>query len=157
MAFAVNFVCQFMTTPTDVHFNCVKRILRYLQGTSECGITYTSDTYIHLTAYSDSDWATDLNTRRLVTGYVVYLGNNPISWQFKKQTSVSRSSTEAKYKALAHRAVDVAWIRLLLKDIGVVLPVPPTIHCDNMSTIALSANPVYHSRIKHLDTDYHFV
>lgn len=51
----------------------------------------------------------------------------------------------------------MAWVRLLLKDLGVTQLVPPTIHCDNMSAIVLSANPVYHSRIKHLDTDYYFV
>ena len=146
-----------MTAPTDVHLTSVKRILRYLQGTAECGITYSADTDIHLTSFSDADWATDLNTRRSVIGYVVYLGGNPISWQSKKQSSVSRSSSKAEYKALAHTAADVAWLRLLLKDLGVALPIQPTIFCDNMSAIALSANPVYHSRIKHLDMDYHFV
>ncbi|KAM2961779.1 hypothetical protein FF1_031321 [Malus domestica] len=157
IAYAVNSVCQFMTAPTYIHLISVKRIIRYLQGTAECGVTYVADTDIHLTAFSDADWAADLNTRRSVTGYVVYLGGNPISWQSKKQPSVSRSSTEAEYKALAHTAADVAWIRLILKDLGVPLPFQPTIFCDNKSAIALSANPVYHSRIKHLDTDYHFV
>ena len=153
IAFAVNTVCQFMSSPTDIHFGAVKRIIRYLQGTMHIGINFSADTVSKLTAFSDSDWAADLNTRR----YVVYLGNNPISWQSKKQNSVSRSSTEAEYKALAHTAADIAWIRYILKDLGVFLDAPPTIHCDNMSAIALSANPVFHSRIKHLDTDYHFV
>lgn len=88
---------------------------------------------------------------------MVYLGNNLISWQSKKQNSMSRSSTEAEYKALAHTAVDIAWVRNILKDLDVFLSTPPTIHCDNMSAIALSANPMFHSRIKHLDIDYHFV
>lgn len=152
-AFAVNLVCQFMTASTDTHFGYVKRIQGYLHGTTECGITYSSNTDIHLTALSNSDWAADLNTRRSITGYVVYLGNNPISRQSRKQTSVSRSTTEAEYKAPAHTAANVAWIKLLLKDLGVVLPVPPTIHCNNMSAITLSANHIYHSKIKHLDTN----
>lgn len=59
--------------------------------------------------------------------YVVYLGNNPISWKSKKQDSVSQSSTEAEYKALAHTAADVAWIRNVLRDMDVVLPLPPVI------------------------------
>ncbi|XP_070660445.1 uncharacterized mitochondrial protein AtMg00810-like [Malus domestica] len=157
IAFAVNIVCQFMSSPTDIHFGAVKRIIRYLQGTMNIGITFSANTVSKLTAFSDSDWAADLNTRRSITGYVVYLGHNPISWQSKKQNSVSRSSTEAEYKALAHTAADIAWIRNILKDLAVVLDAPPTIYCDNMSAIALSANPVFHSRIKHLDTDYHFV
>ncbi|KAM3001281.1 hypothetical protein FF2_037593 [Malus domestica] len=157
IAFAVNTVCQHMHSPTEVHFGSVKRILRYLHGTMQHGIVYSSQSQIHLTAFSDSDWAADLNTRRSVTGYIVFLGDNPISWQSKKQTSVSRSSTEAEYKALAHTAADLAWVRHILRDLKCVLLQPPVINCDNMSAIALSSNPVFHSRIKHLDTDYHFV
>ncbi|CAN6685451.1 unnamed protein product [Malus baccata var. baccata] len=97
IAFAVNAVCQYMNSPTEIHFGAVKRILRYLQGTLHNGIVYSAASHPTLTAFSDSDWAADLNTRRSVTGYVVYLGENPISWQSKKQTSVSRSSTEAEY------------------------------------------------------------
>ncbi|KAM1385101.1 hypothetical protein PS2_031262 [Malus domestica] len=157
IAFAVNSVCQFMKAPTDVHLGVVKRILRYLKGTMQYGIVYSAATNPILNAFSDSDWAADLNTRRSVTGYLVFLGNNPISWQSKKQSSISRSSTEAEYKALAHTAADLAWIRAVLKDLALFMPSPPVIHCDNLSAIALSANPVFHSRIKHLDTNYHFV
>ncbi|XP_021831951.1 uncharacterized protein LOC110771896 [Prunus avium] len=92
IAYAVNSVCLFMTAPTDIHFGAVKCILRYLKGTSHYGLTYTlSD--MQLLVYIDSDWVGDPNTKRSTTGYVVYLGNDPISWQSKKQTSVSRSST----------------------------------------------------------------
>lgn len=88
---------------------------------------------------------------------MVYLGNNLISWQSKKQNSMLRSSTEAEYKALAHIVAHIVWVRNILKDLDVFLSTPPTIHCDNMSAIALSANPMFHSRIKHVDIDYHFV
>ncbi|KAM2715182.1 hypothetical protein EV2_044820 [Malus domestica] len=87
IAFAVNTVCQHMHSPTEVHFGAVKRILRYLHGTMQHGIVYSSQSQMHLTAFSDSDWAVDLNTRRSVTGYIVFLGENPISWQSEKQTS----------------------------------------------------------------------
>ncbi|KAM1023651.1 hypothetical protein ACFX2A_045494 [Malus domestica] len=157
IAYVVNTVCQFMKSPMEMHYAAVKRILRYLQGTQHHGILYSAAKETTLTAFSDADWAADINTRRSITGYVVYLGNNPVSWQSKKQCSVSRSSTEAKYKALAHTAADVAWVRGILKDLEVFLSSPPTIHCDNMSAIALTANPVFHYRIKHLDTDFHFV
>lgn len=90
-----------MTSPTETHFGVVKQILRHLQGTLNTEIVYSAVTSPQINAFSDSDWAADLNTRRSVTGYVVYLGNNPISWQSKKQTLVSRSSIEAEYKALA--------------------------------------------------------
>ncbi|KAM1541869.1 hypothetical protein ACFX15_011235 [Malus domestica] len=157
IAYAVNTVCQFMAKPTEVHFGAVKRILRFLKGTMHHGITFSAHTEVGIHAFSDADWAADLNTRRSVTGYVVYIGCNPVSWQSKKQDSVSRSSTEAEYKALAHTAADIAWIRSVLKDMAVILNSAPVIYCDNKSAIAISANPVFHSRIKHLDTDYHFV
>ena len=157
IAHSVNVVCQYMTAPIDAHMFLVKRILRYLQGTLLCGLTYRSAPDIHISAYSDADWASDINTRRSVTGYVVFLGFNPVSWQSKKQSSVSRSSTEAEYKALANCAADVCWIRSLMKDLHQFLPAPPDLHCDSISALSLSTNPIFHSRIKHLDIDYHFV
>ena len=153
----MNYVRQFMTSPTDVHIAAVKRILRYLQGTIQAGICYSATAEVSLNAFSDVDYATDLNTRRSLTCYEVFLGSKPISWQSKKQNSVSRSSTKVDYKTLAHTAADITWERYILKDLNVFLPHPPMIHCDNMYAISLSANPVFHSRIKHLDTDYHFV
>ncbi|KAM2874298.1 hypothetical protein COP2_017588 [Malus domestica] len=157
LAYSVNMVCQYMTQPTDVHLHLVKRILRYVQGTVHCGLHYTKGSDFKLTAYSDSDWAADITTRRSISGFVVYLGSNPISWQSKKQSTVSRSSTEAEYKALAHCAADVFWIRSVFKDIHQHLSTPHSLYCDNLSALALSSNPVFHSKIKHLDTDYHFV
>ncbi|KAB2600341.1 hypothetical protein D8674_010612 [Pyrus ussuriensis x Pyrus communis] len=157
IAYAVNYACQFMTTPTEEHFCLIKRILRYLKGTMQCGLTYSAQGQMELLAYSDADWAADINTRRSTTGYIVFIGSNLVSWQSKKQGSVSRSSTKVKYKALANAAADVAWIRLVLKDLYIFLPSAPLLHCDNLSTLALCSNPVFHTRIKHLDTDFHFV
>ncbi|CAN6677860.1 unnamed protein product [Malus baccata var. baccata] len=157
IAHSVHVVCQYMTCPTDAHMFLVKRILRYLQGTLHYGLTYHFDADIHISAYSDADWASNINTRRSVTGYVVFLGSNPISWQSKKQSSVSRNSTEAEYKALANCTADVCWIRTLMRDLNQFLHAPPDVHGDNISALSLSTNQVFHSRIKHLDTDYHFI
>ncbi|KAB2606067.1 hypothetical protein D8674_005784 [Pyrus ussuriensis x Pyrus communis] len=63
IAHSVNVVCQYMTAPTDAHMFLVKRILRYLQGTLLCGLTYRSAPDIHISAYSDADWGSDINTR----------------------------------------------------------------------------------------------
>ncbi|BBN67240.1 hypothetical protein Prudu_20S000300 [Prunus dulcis] len=156
IAFAVNTVCQFMHSPTDVHLSLVKRIIRYLQGTLQFGVTFSPGSMV-LSGYCDADWAGDPNTRRSTTGYVVFLGSNPISWSSKKQASVSRSSTEAEYRALAHCAADISWIRQVLCDLHMIVPEAPLLHSDNLSALALSANPVFHSRIKHLDVDFHFI
>ncbi|KAM1248887.1 hypothetical protein ACFX2G_032309 [Malus domestica] len=126
-------------------------------ATINYGLHYIKSKYFDITAFSDSDWAAYINTRRSITGFVVYLGENPISWQLKKQSTVSRSSTEAEYKALPHFAADIFWIRSVFKDIHQYISAPPSFYCDNLSALALSSNPVFHSKIKHLDTDYHFV
>ncbi|KAI5354358.1 hypothetical protein L3X38_007253 [Prunus dulcis] len=156
LAYSVNSVCQYVNQPTDLHWHLVKRILRYVQGTLAFGLSFTAGD-MNLSAYSDADWAGDINTRRSTTGFVIFLGSNPISWQSKKQGSVSRSSTEAEYRALANTTADLAWIRQVLKDLKLYLPDPPIAYCDSLSALALSSNPVYHSRIKHLDIDFHFV
>ena len=156
IAFSVNQACQFMHNPMESHVVAVKRILRYLKGTIDFGIWFKPG-LLHLHAYSDADWAGDPNDRRSVSGFIVYLGSSPISWASKKQHTVSRSSTEAEYRALAITAAELAWIRQLFCDLHVPLHVPPLIHCDNISAIALSSNPVFHSRMKHLQIDYHFV
>jgi hypothetical protein len=156
ITYAVNQVCQYMHKPTATHFAAVKRILRYLQGTLSLGIHFKSGSPV-LTAFTDSDWASDPYDRRSTTGITVFLGNNPITWISKKQHTVSQSSTEAEYRALASGATELAWLRQVLCDLGVVLPNAPTMWCDNTSAIALASNPVFHSRTKHIEVDYHFV
>ena len=94
---------------------------------------------------------------RSTTGLLVFLGPSPISWSSKKQTTVARSSTEAEYRALATIAAEVSWLRILFKELHLFLSHVPVIWCDNASTIALFANPVFHSRTKHIEVGYHYV
>ncbi|XP_048434594.1 uncharacterized mitochondrial protein AtMg00810-like [Pyrus x bretschneideri] len=117
IAYSVNLVCQFMTQPTDIHMLLAKRILRYIQGTVNYDLNYTKNKNFDIIAFSDFDWAANITTRRSIIGFVVYLGDNHISWQSNKQYIVSCSSTEAEYKALAHYAADIFWIRSVFKDI----------------------------------------
>ncbi|CAH1433125.1 unnamed protein product [Lactuca virosa] len=88
--------------------------------------------------------------------YLVYLGSNIISWRSTRQKSVSRSSTEAEYKALANTAAELSWAKNLLTELGISPSSTPIIHCDNTSATYLCANPIYHSRMEHVALDYHF-
>ena len=70
---------------------------------------------------------------------------------------MSRSSTEAEYRALATTAAELSWLRQLFRDLLLFLHHIPVLWCDNVSTIALASNPVFHARTKHVEVDYHFI
>ncbi|KAJ3701350.1 hypothetical protein LUZ61_005055 [Rhynchospora tenuis] len=157
IAFAVNKVAQFMAQPTDVHWQAVKRILRYLKGTITKGLLLTKSTHLTLTAYTDADWAGCPDERKSTTGYAIFLGNNLVSWSSKKQATVARSSTEAEYRSMAMAAAEIIWIQSLLHELGVKSAKSPILWCDNLGATFLAANPVFHARTKHIELDFHFI
>ncbi|PKU62238.1 Retrovirus-related Pol polyprotein from transposon TNT 1-94 [Dendrobium catenatum] len=145
-----------MHDPLPVHFYLLKRLLRYIRGTLNYGLPITKSNLI-LKSFSDADWAGDPLTRKSTSGYCSYLGNSLISWTVKKQRTVSRSSTESEYRALAELTTDIAWLRRLLTEFGISQNYPTDLYCDNTSAIALANNPVFHSRTKHIEIDQKFV
>jgi len=157
ICFAVNRVCQFMHAPTDSHWAAVKRILRYLKGTTSYGFHITQGSSFALHGFTDADWAGSIDDRKSTGGYLVFFGQTPISWKSGKQRTVARSSTEAEYKALADGTAEVIWLQYLLTDLQVPLVCAPTIWCDNLGATYLSANPIFHARTKYVEVDYHFV
>ncbi len=80
-----------------------------------------------------------------------------MSWCSKRQSCVSRSSTEAEYIALSHATQEVVWLRRILNDIGEKQEQPSIMNEDNQAAIELSRNPRFHNRTKHIDVAYHFV
>ena len=156
LAFSVHQLCQFMSKHTSVHLEATKPVLRYLRGTLHHGIFFSPGP-LTLTVFSDVDWAGDHTDRHSTIGLLVFLGPNPISWSTKKQNTVSRSSTEAKNRALDTSTAELSWLHILFKELKLFLPYVPVIWCDNVSAIALSANPIFHSRTKHLEVDYHYI
>jgi hypothetical protein len=116
LTFAVNKVSQFFAQPSDIHWQVVKKNLRYIHGTLEYGLHFTTPTYLSLQGFCDADWAGNLDDRRSTTGFAVYLGLNIISWSSKKQSVVSRSSTEIEYRAMVAATAKITWIQALLKE-----------------------------------------
>ena len=158
ISFAVNSVAQFMSQPRTSHLIAAKRILRYVKGTLDHGLFFSPQRQpVLLSAYSDADWAGCPDSRRSTTGYLVYLGSNLISWCSKKQPTVARSSAEAEYRSLAHASAETTWLGYLLFELGVRINLPIMLHCDNLSATYMASNPVFHSRTKHIELDYHFV
>ena len=161
----MNAVCQFLHSPIDVHYNAAKRILRYVKGSLDHGLLFPRhfphdqsavQLQVHLSAFSDADWAGDPNDRKSTTGFVILLNGAPISWCSKKQNAVSRSSTEAEYRSMADTTSEIQWLIHLLQDLHVELAAVPVLHCDNISAISLATNPIHHSKLKHIEVDVHF-
>jgi histone deacetylase 1/2 len=157
IAFAIHKVSKFMHNPMEMHWAVVKRILRYLKHTISHSLLIQPTTNVTLQTFSDADWASDPDDRRSVGAYCVYLGNNLVSWSCKQQQTVTRSSTESEYKALANVAAELQWIKLVLNDLGVPFVHSPILWCDNIGATYLTSNPIFHARTKHIEIDFHYV
>jgi hypothetical protein len=157
ISYAVQQVCLFMHDPWDAHYNLIKRIMRYIKGTSHYGLQFHKSATHELIAYSDADWAGCPDTRKSTSGFCVFLGSNLVSWSSRRQPTVSRSSAEAEYRAVANCIAESCWIRQLLQELHHTPTKATVVYCDNVSAMYLSSNPVQHQRTKHVEIDLHFV
>ena len=157
ITYAVGLVNQFMHAPRAPHFEAMCRILRYLKGAPGRGLLYRSSSTLSITGFSDADWAGSRSDRRSTSGYCTFVGGNLVTWRSKKQHVVARSSAEAEYRAMAHTASEMLWVQSLLCDMGVSIPGPMDMYCDNQAAIFIANNPVFHERTKHIEVDCHFI
>ena len=157
IAYAVQQVCLHMHAPRDIHLSMLKRILRYVKGTRHLGLQLRAMDSPVITAYSDADWAGCPDTRRSTSGFCVFFGGSLVSWSSKRQTTVSRSSAEAEYRAIANAVAECSWLRHLLGELHCKVPTATVAFCDNISSVYMSRNPVHHRRTKHIELDIHFV
>ncbi|KAI3664284.1 hypothetical protein L6452_44769 [Arctium lappa] len=154
--FAVCVCARFQVRPKQSHFQAVKRIFRYLKGQPRLGLWYHHDSPFDLLAYSDSDLGGANLDRKSTSGGCQFLGARIVSWQCKKQTTVSTSTTETKYIAAASCCLQVLWIQNQMLDYGVTFLHTP-IFIDNNSAISIVNNQVKHSKTKHIEIRYHFI
>jgi ribonuclease HI len=143
-----------MSQPTVTHWQAAKGVVRYLSGTINYGITYgIGDT--GLKAYTDSDYAGDIDTRRSTTGNVFLLHGGAISWSSRLQQTVAVSTTEAEYMAAAAAVKEALWLRVLLSDFNINMDAI-LIYGDNQAAIHLVKNANAAARSKHIDIVHHF-
>jgi len=121
------------------------------------GLFFPRQSDLQLLGYVDADWAGCIDSRRSTTRFCFFLGSSLLSWRAKKQATVSRSSSEAEYRALSTRTCELRWLLYFLKDIQVTCVRQPVLYCDSQSAIHTASNPVFHERTKHLKIDCHLV
>ncbi|GJV27384.1 ribonuclease H-like domain-containing protein [Tanacetum coccineum] len=158
ISYAVQSLSQHMHAPLQSHFDIGLRVLRYLKLAPGSGVSFSKNCDgVKVFAFSDSDWAKCPMTRRSVSGYCVFVNGNLVSWKSKKQATLSKSSAEAEYRAMASATCEIMWILKLLQDLDLDGLAPVTLFCDNKSAIQIAANPVMHEKTKHFDIDVHLV
>ncbi|XP_019244619.1 PREDICTED: uncharacterized protein LOC109224497 [Nicotiana attenuata] len=157
IAYSVHHLSQFMQSPREPHLKVAYHVLRYLRGDPTLGIFLTNDADYRVKAFCDSDWATCPKSRKSVSGYIVLLGNSPISWKSKKESTISLSSAEAEYRSAKIVVGELVWLARLLAKLTVPLSLPIPIFCDSQAALHITRNPVFHERTKHIEVDCHFV
>jgi len=150
ISFAVGVLTRHMKAPTYEACLAASRLLVYLKKSKNKGLLYSGSS-LNLHMYSDSDWASDLDTRRSTSGYVTMMAGAPISWMSKLQSIVATSSMEAEYVSAYPCVQEVVWIRAVLHHLELTRTKPTVLLIDNKSAIDLAHNPVHHQRSKHID------
>lgn len=160
IAFAVGALSQFLSNPGWEHWVAAKRVLRYLKGTEDVGLTYRKDKCgVVLAGASDADWAGNVDGRRSTSGYSfrIQKSSAAISWRSTKQPVVALSSTEAEYISMSVAAQEAVFLRALLNELGYTQRQPTIMQQDNQGAICLSKNPGNHKRTKHIDIRHHYI
>ena len=124
LCYAVHILSQFMQEPKEQHMEAARRVLRYLKGVPGQGLLLRSNTALQVHAFCDADCGACPLTRRSLSGYYITIGGSPISWKTKKQSTVSRSSAEAEYRAMANVTSELIWLKSLLASLWVFLDQP---------------------------------
>jgi hypothetical protein len=150
ISYSVGCASQFLEFPSESHYVMLKRIVRYLAGTSDVGLVLGGDSSEEIVIFSDATWASDPYDRKSTSGMVVKLGGSVIAWFSRKQKSVALSSMEAELIAVTAVAKEISWIIRILRFIGVDVKEPVTILEDNQSCIKICQNPEPNSRNKHI-------
>ncbi|XP_061477613.1 uncharacterized protein LOC133381984, partial [Rhineura floridana] len=115
---AVSILSRKVEQPTETDWQGIKRVLRYLQGTSSKGLVLSSSKHGSMCCYVDADHAGDPSSRKSTTGVVILLYDSVIDWCSKRQTIVATSSSEAEYIALSLVCNELTWFDHLLFEIG---------------------------------------
>jgi hypothetical protein len=153
----VGIVGRFQPAPRESHLKVVKIIFRYLQGTLEFGLWYPKYKKFNLIAYTNADWACNIDDRKNTSGGAFFLGKSLVAWSSNKKTSTSLSTIEDEYIVVASCCTQFLWMKQTLEDLQIKYNNHININCDNTSAIRISKNLVMHSKTKHILIKFHFI
>ena len=133
------------------------RVLQYIKGTLGQGLFFSAKLDFQLKAFCNADKSGCPDTRKLLTGYCVFLGENLISWRSKNQNTVSRPLAKAEYRSMASTCCEITRFFYLLEDFRIEHSKATLLYCENKTALHISANPVFHERTKHIEVDCHLI
>jgi hypothetical protein len=155
ISFTIQTLSRFSTKPGVAHWEAVKRVFRYLKGTTDLWLSF-GQKKVNLTGYADADGSM-AEDRHAISGYAFIIHGGAVSWSAKRQEIVSLSTTESEYVAITHAAKEALWLRSLIQQLFDTALSSTTLLLDNQSVIALTKDHQYHARTKHIDVRYHFI
>lgn len=157
LCFPISYLSRFQDKWDETHWNILKYLLRYLKGSKDVSLIYNrKQTVKELLGFVDADHARDRVDRKSTTGFLFEVYGNSVVWCSRKQTGVSLSSTEAEYIASSLAVCEAMWLRGLLNDLNVEVPLPINLMEDSQSCIKLAHNQET-KRCKHIDIRHHHV
>lgn len=157
IAYAIQQLCKFLDSYGSVHWEAGKHVVRYLKGTRTLRLVLGGEHVARLLAYTDSDLVSCVDTRRSVSGYSCTLGAGVITWSARQQKMVALSTCEAEYVAALEAGKEIAWLRMLLQELGFGQTSALPLMCDNNGAIVLTKDALFHAKVKHIDIAYHSI
>ncbi|KAK4594922.1 hypothetical protein RGQ29_018597 [Quercus rubra] len=158
ICYSIGIVNRYQSNPRPKHWQAVKHILKYLRRMRDYMLIYRFEDLI-LISYTDSDFQSDLDFRKSISGCVFTLGGGAISWRGVKQSCIADSTMEAEYVATCEAAKEAVWLKKFLSDLGVMRmeQVPITLFCNNSGVVVQSKDPRNHKKGKHIKRKYHII
>ena len=156
LAYAVGLISRYMSNPSSDHWSAVKWVLRYLKGTQDLKLVFKRAEKFVVEGFCDSDFSSDLDRRRSISGYVFTAGGSSICWRSGLQDVVALSTTEAEYMALVEAVKEGIWLKGLIEEFGYEQE-SIDVWCDSQSALCLAKNNVHHERTKHISRKLHFI
>ena len=158
LSYVVSVAAKYYAYPLSALCNALRRILKYLARTLQFGLSFSgTDHHVSLTAYSDADFAMDLDDRRFRCGFRLFVNHGHVLWASRKQASCASSKTKAEYLTASSTTKEIIWHMRLLSNLGKTLSSPTILFTDNQSALRLIKNHEFHRRTKHINVQYHVI